>query len=60
MLKAVFVFIVAVHGLIHLMVFAKAYKLAELSQLTQDIPRSSGILWLLAAVLFFISLRRTS
>ena len=56
MLKAVFVFIVAVHGLIHLMGFAKAYKLAELSQLTQDIPRSSGILWLLAAVLFFISL----
>jgi hypothetical protein len=40
------------HGLIHLLGFAKAYRLAELPQLTRPIPPLSGVLWLAAAVLF--------
>lgn len=41
-----------VHGLIHLMGFAKAFGLAELAALTQPISRPLGALWLLAALLF--------
>jgi hypothetical protein len=40
----------AVHGLIHLMGFAKSFGLAELPQLTQPIGRGTGVLWLLAAI----------
>ena len=41
----------ALHGLIHLMGFAKAFGYAELPQLTQPISREWGVLWLLAGVL---------
>jgi hypothetical protein len=44
--------VILVHGLIHLMGFAKAFKYAELSQLTQEIPRPVGLLWLLCALAF--------
>jgi hypothetical protein len=43
--------LLTVHGLIHLMGFAKAFGYAELPQLTQPISRESGVLWLLAGVL---------
>jgi hypothetical protein len=43
--------ILTLHGLIHLMGFAKAFGYAELPQLTQPISRESGVLWLLASVL---------
>jgi hypothetical protein len=43
-------FIIAVHGLIHLMGVAKAFGLAELPQLTLPISRPVGLLWLLAAL----------
>lgn len=52
MLKLLFAFFVAVHGSIHLLGFAKAFGLAEMSQLTQPISRAQGLLWLLAAALF--------
>jgi hypothetical protein len=44
--------IIVVHGLIHLLGFVKAFGLVEIDELTQDIPRPIGVLWLLAAVLF--------
>ena len=47
----VFMLVLVVHGLIHLMGFAKAFGLAELPQLTQPISRGQGVLWLLAALL---------
>ncbi len=50
------ILIIGIHGAIHLMGFAKAFNLAELSQLTQPISRVSGALWLLATVLFFASI----
>jgi len=43
--------LLVVHGLIHLMGFAKAFGYAELPQLTAPIARPVGALWLLAAVL---------
>lgn len=52
MLRYLFVFIVCIHGLIHLLGFLKAFQLSEVSQLAQDISRPAGILWLIAMVLF--------
>jgi len=51
--KYLFLFIVAVHGLIHVMGFAKAFNLAALEQLREPITRPVGLLWLAAALLFF-------
>lgn len=47
--------VVFVHGLIHLMGFAKAFRYAELPQLTQPIGRPAGLLWLLCALAFVAS-----
>jgi hypothetical protein len=40
-----------VHGLIHLMGFAKAFGFAQLAQLTQPISRPVGVVWLSAGLL---------
>jgi len=52
MLRYVFMALLVIHGLIHLMGFAKAFRYAEISQLTRDISRPAGIFWLSAAILF--------
>jgi hypothetical protein len=49
----VFAIFLIVHGLIHLLGFAKAFGLAELPQLTQPITPLFGVLWLVAGSLFF-------
>jgi len=46
------VLLVIVHGLIHLLGFAKAFGLAPLPQLTRPVSRPAGVLWLAAAALF--------
>lgn len=51
-MKLFIVFLIAVHGLIHLLGFVKAFHFAEVSQLTQSISKPSGLLWLLTALLF--------
>ena len=51
-MTAIFALVLVVHGLIHLLGFAKAFGLAGLPQLTQPISPVLGVLWLLAAVLF--------
>ena len=43
--------LLAVHGLIHLMGFAKAFGYARLPQLTQPISREMGLLWLAAGIM---------
>ena len=43
--------LVGVHGLIHLMGFAKGFGYAALPQLTQPISRAWGLAWLAAALL---------
>ncbi|MBK9797900.1 MAG: hypothetical protein IPP58_15740 [Holophagaceae bacterium] len=51
MIRSVFIVVLALHGLIHLMGFAKAFGHAELAQLTRPISKGMGALWLLAALL---------
>lgn len=50
-MRTLFLLLVAGHGLIHLMGFAKAFGLAELPQLTQPVSRGAGVAWLAAASL---------
>ena len=50
-MKILFIVLLVVHGLIHVMGFAKAFGLAELPQLTHPIARPLGLLWLAAAAL---------
>jgi hypothetical protein len=40
------------HGLIHLLGFAKAFGFAELAQLSRPVSRAAGLLWLFSAVTF--------
>ena len=48
-------FLIVVHGLIHLMGFAKAFGFAEIAALQQPIPRAAGALWLFAALLLLVA-----
>lgn len=54
-MKAVFLIFILIHGLIHLLGFTKAFQLADVSQLTQPVSKPAGILWLLTAVLLWVS-----
>jgi hypothetical protein len=55
MLKIIFIVIAVLHGLIHLLGFAKSFELAEVKQLSQPISKSAGIFWLIAFVLFILT-----
>ena len=50
MFMYVVVIIVGLHGLIHLLGFAKALNPNNVTQLTRSIPMPVGLLWLLAAI----------
>ncbi len=50
-----FATLLAVHGVVHALGFAKAFGLAELTGLTQPISRAIGALWLLAGLAFVAS-----
>ncbi|HVW13279.1 MAG TPA: hypothetical protein VHB54_05645 [Mucilaginibacter sp.] len=54
MKPALLAFIIA-HGLIHFVGFIKAFRFADIEQLTQAISRPGGILWLLSGLLFICS-----
>ena len=54
-MKYVFGFILLFHGIIHLIGFVKAFRLAEIDQLTQSISKPIGVLWLVVSILFIIS-----
>jgi hypothetical protein len=51
MLRYLFAFIVFIHGLIHFMGFSKAFGYGNMTQLTKDISKPAGVLWLLTAFL---------
>lgn len=55
MARFIFVFIVFAHGLIHTMGMANAFHIGNLSQLTKDISKTQGILWLVTATLFILA-----
>ncbi len=52
MIRIIFSIIMLLHGAIHLMGFAKAFNYGNITQLTKEISKPFGILWLLAAFLF--------
>jgi len=54
-MSAIFAAFLILHGLIHLLGFAKAFGLADLPQLTQSITPAVGVLWLVAALLFVVA-----
>lgn len=53
--KIILSFVIVVHGLIHLLGFVKAYDLASVEQLTEDISKTTGLIWLLTSVLFLVT-----
>ena len=53
--KLAFIVLLLGHGLIHLLGFLKAFDLAQVNELTQEISRPLGFLWLIAAMLFIIT-----
>ena len=44
--------LIIIHGLIHLLGFAKAFQIGKITQLTHEISKPAGILWLLTAMIF--------
>ena len=55
MLKYLIPIILFAHGFIHIMGFAKAFNYANVTQLTKEISKPNGMLWLLAATLFTVA-----
>jgi hypothetical protein len=53
--KLAFIVLLLGHGLIHLLGFLKAFDPAQVNELTQEISRPLGFLWLIAAMLFIIT-----
>ena len=56
MLKTIFVFITILHGLVHFMGFAKAFGYGNITQLTKEIAKPTGLVWLATGILFLISM----
>lgn len=56
MLRIIFISLMFLHGLIHLLGFIKSINPEKISQLTQNISKPFGLLWLLATILFCISI----
>jgi len=54
-MKIIFAIILTIHGLIHIMGFTKAYDYAKIAQLTKDISKPMGIIWLIVALLFVVA-----
>ncbi|MCB2206970.1 MAG: hypothetical protein KQH67_01630 [Bacteroidetes bacterium] len=54
-MKYIFSTIIFLHGAIHLLGFIKAFDLANIQQLSANISKSSGLIWLFVSVLFVIS-----
>lgn len=52
MLKFLLAFIILVHGLIHFIGFAKAFNYGNITQITREISKPFGMLWLATAFLF--------
>jgi len=48
-------FILFIHGLIHLIGFSKAFGYGNFNQLKRDISKPIGVLWFLAALLFVVT-----
>jgi hypothetical protein len=56
MFRSIFIFVTLIHGLIHFMGFAKAFNYATITQLTKEITKTTGVVWLSTGLLFLICL----
>lgn len=54
MLKYIFVFVTLIHGLIHFMGFSKAFGYGNITQLTKEISKPTGLVWFVTGLLFII------
>ena len=54
MLKTIFIFITLIHGLIHFLGFSKAFGYGNITQLTKEISKPTGLVWFATAMLFII------
>ncbi len=54
-MNIVFVLILIIHGLIHLIGFAKAFDYGNITQFTAEISKPIGILWLATTALFLLT-----
>jgi hypothetical protein len=55
MLTILFLVVLFIHGLIHVLGFAKAFHLGNIPKLTYSISKPLGLLWALVAILFLIA-----
>jgi hypothetical protein len=55
MLKYILNFIILIHGLIHFIGFAKAFNCGNIPQITKEISKPFGLLWLGTAILFIVA-----
>lgn len=54
-MKTILLFLLVIHGLIHLLGFTKAFHLAPVEQLALPISKTGGVLWLFATLLFLVA-----
>jgi hypothetical protein len=54
MFKTIFIFITLIHGLIHFMGFSKAFGYGNITQLTKEISKPTGLVWFVTAIFFLI------
>ncbi len=54
-MRIAFAVVLALHGLVHLMGFLKAFQLARLAQLTLPVSRPMGIVWLGAGAMLLMA-----
>lgn len=55
MIRIIFISLLCIHGIIHLMGFAKAFGFARMEAMTKEIHKEQGVFWLLACLLFLLA-----
>jgi hypothetical protein len=53
-MRTIYIVLIIIHGLLHLLGFAKAYHWLPLKEMTQAIPKPQGLLWLAGATVLII------
>lgn len=53
-MKIIFALLVTIHGLIHFIGFAKAFDYGKVTQLTKEISKPLGIVWLVTGLVLII------
>lgn len=55
MFREIIIALLVIHGIIHLIGFAKSAKIKEIDQFNESISKPYGLLWLFVCILFMIS-----